>query len=429
MQRRNTLVIGPPTKNGPVTKGLQLMSNQLAFRGKAPSSADSVQFKKSASSVAWNGTVDELVAELRPALPLYLLRPARLEANAKRIVGAFPGTVAYAVKCNPDKTVLHTLYKSGVKAFDVASLEEIRSAHKIAPKAKLFFMNPIKSREAIREAYFVHGVRAFSLDCVDELYKILQETDLAPDLELYVRLSIPKAHATMFDLTGKFGVTAEEAPALLKACRPVSAKLGICFHVGTQCMNPQRYAQAIKISASVIKHAGVTVDVLDIGGGFPTTYPNMPEMQPAPFEDYMAVINQAIARHRLGKMELVCEPGRAMVADAGSLVVRVEQRKGNMLYLNDGTYGGMFDAGAQGNLIFQTRLIRPGEASLASDQSYTFAGPTCDSIDMMKGPFSLSGDAAEGDWIEVSQLGAYCIGLNTRFNGFGKSNMMILNEK
>lgn len=426
MQRRKTLVIGPPTKNGPVTKGLQLMSNQLAFRGKASSSADSVQYKKAASPAAWHGTVDALVAQMRPALPLYLLRPARLEANAKRIVGAFPGTVAYAVKCNPDKNVLHTLYKSGVKAFDVASLEEVRSAHKIAPKAKLFFMNPIKSREAIREAYFVHGVRAFSLDCVEELYKIMQETDLAPDLELYVRLAIPKAHATMFDLTGKFGVTAAEAVTLLQQCRPVSSKLGLCFHVGTQCMKPERHAQAIRIAAGVVKNAGVTVDVLDIGGGFPTTYPNMPEMNPAPFEDYMAVINQAIARHRLGKMELVCEPGRAMVADSGSLVVRVEQRKGDMLYLNDGTYGGMFDAGAQGNLIFQTRLIRPGEANLASDQLYTFAGPTCDSIDMMKGPFKLSGDAAEGDWIEVSQLGAYCIGLNTRFNGFGKSNMMIL---
>ena len=112
------------------------MSNQLAIRGKAPLPADSVQFKKT-SPVAWNGTVDELVAELRPALPLYLLRPPRLEANAKRITRAFPGTVAYAVKCNPDKTVLHTLYKSGVKAFDVASIEEVRSAHKIAPKAKL----------------------------------------------------------------------------------------------------------------------------------------------------------------------------------------------------------------------------------------------------------------------------------------------------
>lgn len=399
------------------------MSNQLDMRGPNGPLPLIPNQKKSSPINGYSGTIDSFVESVRPALPVYFLNPDRVAANARRFLALFPGTPAYAVKCNPDPAVLKAMARTGVQAFDAASIEEIRAVRKYAPKARILFMNPVKSREAIREAYYTHGVRAYSLDCVDELYKLLQETGLAPDLEIFVRIAIPKANATTLDLTGKFGVQAEDAPELLRQCRPVSARLGVCFHVGSQCMKPERYAQGIRLAAQVIKASGVKVDALDVGGGFPVEYPNM---TPPALETYIETITQAVARNRLGGLDLICEPGRAMVGNSGAVVARVEQRKGNMLYLNDGTYGNLFDAGPCGNLIYPTRLIRPGGEVAANQQTYGFAGPTCDSIDMMKGPFTLPVDVREGDWIVIEQLGPYCLSMGTRFNGFGQTQMVVM---
>lgn len=402
------------------------MSNQLQGRFSTPTPFLQPS-RKTAPIHGYFGTVEGFIAENRPALPVYFLNPDRVAENTRRFMALFPGTVAYAVKCNPDANVLKTMAKEGLRAFDVASIEEVRAARKAAPRARLFFMNPIKSREAIREAYYTHGVRAYSLDCVGELYKILQETGLAPDLELFVRIAIPKANATMTDLTGKFGVALADAPELLTQCRPVATKLGLCFHVGSQCMKPERYARAIHLAAQAVKAAGVKLDVLDVGGGFPATYP---DKQPALLETYMNTISTAIARSRtLNGVELVCEPGRSLVANAGIVVARVEQRKGNMLFLNDGTYGNLFDAGPCGGLIYPTRGVRPNESLSAESALFSFAGPTCDSIDMMKGPFTLPADIDEGDWIVVEQLGSYCLTMNTRFNGFGKTQMVVMGRE
>lgn len=403
------------------------MTNQLDLRGRhrLPSSYQP-DIKKHRTGQVYTGSVSTLVDKLRPAMPVYLLRPERVAENTRRFIRHFPGTVMYAVKCNPDKTVLQTMARNGLKAFDCASIEEIRLVRKAAPKAKIYFMHPVKAREAIREAYDVHGVRAFVLDCVDELYKILQETDLAHDLELFVRLSIPKNNPTLMDLSGKFGATVEEAIDLLQRCKPVSTKLGVSFHVGTQCMKPERYAKAINLTASVVKASGVAIDMIDVGGGFPARYPGQ---EPGLLETYMDAIRHALRRNRMDKLDVLCEPGRALVADAGSVIVRVEQRKGDLLYLNDGTYGSLMDAGPLVNLTFPVRLIRPDTKASGDIQPFRFAGPTCDSIDMMQGPFNLPEDAGEGDWIEIGQLGAYCLSMHTRFNGFGKTSFMVLKDE
>lgn len=403
------------------------MTNQLEVRGRqGHSSLFTPESRKPRTGQVYAGSVSALVDEFRPAMPVYILRPERVAENTRRFIRHFPGTVMYAVKCNPDKTVLQTMARAGLKAFDCASIEEIRMVRKAAPKAKIYFMHPVKAREAIREAYEIHGVRAFVLDCVDELHKILQETDLAPDLELFVRFAIPKANPTLMDLAGKFGATTEEAIELLRRCRPVSVKLGVSFHVGTQCMKPERYAKAINLAASIVKASGVALDVIDVGGGFPTRYPGQ---EPVNLDVYMDAIRHTLRRNRMEKLDVLCEPGRALVADAGSVVVRVEQRKGDLLYLNDGTYGSLMDAGPLVNLVFPARLIRPDNAVFNETTPFRFAGPTCDSIDMMKGPFVLPADAAEGDWIEIGQLGAYCLSMHTRFNGFGKTSFVILKDE
>lgn len=375
---------------------------------------------------SFQGTLDDAVSTLQPQIPLYVTRPDELAEDAKFFVNLFPGDVVYAVKCNPEKHVLQVLAKSGIRSFDVASLEEIRAVKRVSPKAKLFYMHPVKAPEAIREAYFEHGVRAFVLDSKDEMYKIMRETDLASDLELFVRLALPKNKKAMIDFSSKFGALPGETAELLQLCRNVSAKLGLCLHVGTQTTDPAVYKRAIKVAATVIKASGVVVDTLDIGGGFPVEYPG----QPVPhLSVFVEAIKEALHANKLSHMNLMCEPGRALVARSGSLIVRVEGRKGDMLYLNDGTYGGLFDAGAQLKGRFPVRRV--GGVDVFQEiqvekKAFRFAGPTCDSIDMMDGPFYLPEDMKAGDWIEIGQTGAYSIAMRSNFNGFGAADRLTL---
>jgi ornithine decarboxylase len=359
-------------------------------------------------------SVEEMVHELRPVMPVTCHRPATIMAITKWFLKAFPGDVVYAVKTNPDARVLRYLVKAGIKHFDVASVAEIKLAVAANPAAQLYFMHPVKSREAIHAAYFDYGVRDFSLDSHEELAKILEVTGHADDLNLYVRLAMNSDKAA-YSLSGKFGVSVAEAPALLVAARAAAAKLGLCFHVGSQCMNPESYRDAIRTVAQLVEESGVVLDVVDVGGGFPSIYPGL---TPPPLGAYMADIKAALkAEPALAQCRVLCEPGRALVAEGGSVVVRVELRKGNMLYINDGTYGSLFDAGVPG-FVYPVKAIRPNGSFATELAEFGFYGPTCDSMDAMKGPFHLPVDIAEGDWIEIGQLGAYGATMRTNFNGF-----------
>jgi ornithine decarboxylase len=366
---------------------------------------------------------DAMIAAKKPAMPVYTLSPQKLQDTAHHFVTSFPGKTMFAVKTNPQAQVIKNLAKGGVKAFDVASIEEMRLVKSVAPFAELFYMHPIKSPESINEAYFVHGVRNFVLDHEDELYKIMRETGLATDLNLYVRVTLPKNENASIDLSAKFGATPDEAVELLRKCRNVSVKLGVAFHVGTQISDAAAYGNAVNVIKSVIARSGVKVDVIDVGGGFPVPY--VGEDVPS-IVNCIDVIMTAIQHAGLDHLELVAEPGRALVAQSGSLVVRVELRKGNRLYLNDGTYGGLFDAGPLLGTRFPVRAVRNGKPMSPEMQDFTFAGPTCDSLDMMEGPFALPADIDMGDWIEISNLGAYSQSLRTNFNGFGASETVLL---
>ena len=258
------------------------------------------------------------------------------------------------------------------------------------------------------------------LDSAEELAKILEETGAPADLGLVVRLALPKGGA-VYDLSGKFGADHAEAVALLRAARPHAARLGVSFHVGSQCLDPGAYASAIARAAAAIREAGVAVEVLDVGGGFPAAYP---DITPPPLGSFMAAIRRAVEEHGLGHLRLWAEPGRALVAGGMSLVVQVQARRGDALFINDGVYGALSDAGAPG-FRFPARLIRPGAAAAAEAQAgFSFFGPTCDSADRMQGPFHLPADAREGDWIEVGQIGAYGACLRTAFNGFDRAGVV-----
>ncbi|MCD8497389.1 MAG: type III PLP-dependent enzyme [Alphaproteobacteria bacterium] len=371
--------------------------------------------------------LDELaIRDIAPCLPMPILRPEVTRRNAMRFCASFPGDVMYAVKCNPDPIFLKALYQGGVKRFDVASIAEIRLIKGLFPDAKCYYMHPIKTPEAIREAYMNYGVRAFVLDHAEELDKILHVTNAAPDLELYVRIAVPKGNVAT-DFSTKFGAKPDTAAELVRICRANAARLGISFHVGTQCTDVEVYSKAIDYTAKVIKDSGVEVESLDLGGGFPACLD--PDNPPPAIETYCDVIRGALQRNELDHKEILCEAGRGLVASGGSLVVRVEGRKDDLLYINDGTYGGMFEAGGNVGLPYPVRLIRREARDYHGDlKAFRFAGPTCDSVDMMKGPFMLPADIQAGDWIRVGQLGAYGEVSRTDFNGFGAVQKVVVTD-
>ena len=355
-----------------------------------------------------------LVSASRPDQPVTLVRPHAARRAARFFVEKFQGRPMYAVKANPSPDLLEILFESGITHFDVASIAEVRLVARTLAGATLCFMHPVKAEEAIAEAYFVHGVRTFSLDTHEELEKILRATRNASDLTLCVRLRVSSDHSKL-SLASKFGADPREAPALLFAARQAADALGICFHVGSQAMTPAAYRQAMERVRQAIVEAAVTVDVVDVGGGFPSVYPGM---EPPALEAYFHAIHDAFESLPISySAELWCEPGRALCAEYASVLVRVEKRRGDELYINDGAYGALFDAAHVG-WRFPVRLVRE-TPSAVRDMEFSFYGPTCDDLDHMTGPFLLPGDVKAGDYIEIGMLGAYGSAMRTAFNGFG----------
>ncbi|MFC7498017.1 type III PLP-dependent enzyme [Enterovirga sp. GCM10030262] len=364
------------------------------------------------------------IAKGRPVQPVTLLRPHAARRAARYFVEKFPGTSMYAVKANPSPELLGILWDSGVTHYDVASIAEVRLVSATLPEATLCFMHPVKAEEAIEEAYFTHGVRTFSLDTMDELGKILRATKGAADLNLCVRLRVSSDHSKL-SLASKFGAEPGETKELLFAARQAADALGICFHVGSQAMTPAAYAEAMERVRAAIVEAAVTVDIVDVGGGFPSVYPGM---EPPPLEAYFAVIHNAFESLPISySAELWCEPGRALCAEYASVLVRVEKRRGDELYINDGAYGALFDAAHVG-WRFPVKLVRE-EASETREMAFSFYGPTCDDLDHMTGPFMLPADVAAGDYIEIGMLGAYGCAMRTGFNGFGSDLRVVATDE
>ena len=364
-------------------------------------------------------SVDQLVNQLKPTEPVYCIRKKSIQLASKFFQKQFPGKVLYAVKTNPHPTVLKTLVDSGINSFDIASIKEIEAIKNINPRAKCSFMHTVKSRESINEAYFKHGIRAFSLDTKDELIKILESTNQAKDLELHVRVAVSNEHAEI-DLSKKFWALTSEAIGLLRLTKQYAKKIALSFHVGSQCMHPISYSKGISELKYIIKKTKIIPDIINIGGGFPTIYP---DLIPQSLETYFKEIKKGLDDLDLEKLpEIICEPGRAIVAESGSTIVKVNLRKKQKLYINDGTYGTLFDAGVP-NIVYPSRLITSGRIISKKLTSFDFFGPTCDSMDYMKGPFVLPNNIKENDYIELGQLGAYGLTFRTQFNGFYSDNI------
>ena len=361
-------------------------------------------------------SVEDLVNRLKPDKPIYCIRKNSILSASKYFQKNFPGKVLYAVKTNPNPEVIKTLIKSGIEQFDVASVDEIKSVKKYSNSAKCSYMHTVKSRESISEAYFNYGIKTFALDTKDELIKIIESTSNAKDLELFVRVAVSNEHAEI-DLSKKFGALNSEAVGLLRLVKQHSNKIGLSFHVGSQCMHPISYAKGIKEIGNIIKKTKINPDYINVGGGFPTIYP---DLIPQALKNYIKEIKKNLEELKLNNCpEIICEPGRALVAESGSTIVRVNLRKKQKLYINDGTYGTLFDAGTP-NIVYPSKMIKDNSNKIISKKltAFDFYGPTCDSMDYMKGPFLLPNNIKENDYIELGQLGAYGLTFRTQFNGF-----------
>ena len=344
-------------------------------------------------------SVDKLVNQLKPVEPVYCIRKNSIQLASKYFQNKFPGKILYALKTNPNPIVLKAIVESGINNFDIASIKEIETIRKISPNSICSYMHTIKSRESIKEAYFKHGIKTFSLDTKDELIKILESTNQAKDLELLVRVAVSNEHAEI-DLSKKFGSTSSEAVGLLRLTKQYAKKVGLSFHVGSQCMHPISYSKGISEISNIIKKTKIVPDIINVGGGFPAIYP---DLIPQSLESYFEEIKKGLENLKLEKLpEIICEPGRAIVAESGSTIVRVNLRKKQKLYINDGTYGTLFDAGVP-NIVYPSKLINIGRIISKKLSSFDFYGPTCDSMDYMKGPFLLPNNIKENDYIELGQ--------------------------
>ncbi|MEK9691216.1 MAG: type III PLP-dependent enzyme [Pelagibacteraceae bacterium] len=361
-------------------------------------------------------SVEELINQLKPEKPVYCIRKNSIQTAVHHFKKNFPGKILYAVKTNSHPDIIQTIIKSGIDQFDVASINEIKLVKQFSSTVKCSYMHTVKSRESIAEAYFNYGVKTFSLDTKDELIKIIQSTNNANDLELFVRIAVSNEHAEI-DLSKKFGAQNSEALGLLRLAKQYASKVGLSFHVGSQCMHPISYAKGINEIGNIIKKTKIVPDYINVGGGFPAIYP---DLVPQALENYFSEIKNGLNSLKLEKLpEVICEPGRALVAESGSTIVRVNLRKKQKLYINDGTYGTLFDAGAP-NIVFPSRMIKESSNKIISKKltAFDFYGPTCDSMDYMKGPFLLPNNIKENDYIELGQLGAYGLTFRTQFNGF-----------
>lgn len=359
----------------------------------------------------WPTPAAHLVRQ-RPDNVMVYFAPSILAKTANRFLTGFPGLVTYAVKANPDSEVLANLVAAGINTFDVASPQEMAAVRAVNPSAVLHYNNPVRSRDEVATA-IAYGASSYSVDCSTELEKL---TDVPRDREIAVRLALPVGGAA-YDFGSKFGLGPKDAIALLRRVSELGFVPSLAFHPGTQCDEPHAWESYIKIAADVARAANIKLARLNVGGGFAShragSAPNLEKI-------FKGISEASETAFKAKAPEMLCEPGRAMVADAFAIAARVKAiRERGDLFLNDGIYGGLAEARDMG-MVDRVQVIAPdGTQRQGPPVSYTVFGPTCDSIDRLPEPLCLPVNTSEGDYVIFSGLGAYSTCLSTRFNGYG----------
>ncbi len=366
---------------------------------------------------------------LAPEEGVFLFSADELTSRAKQFIDHFPGTVSYAVKCNPSAEVISTLAKAGIEHWDVASVHEMAAVHAVSKSAHFHYHNPVKSRREISDAYKTYRCRRFVVDCREELQKIIDVIGKDDTVEIAVRLVLPRDRgSSAHDFSSKFGAPEHICVELLQQAVAAGFVPVLTFHPGSQSTEPQVYVRHIEAAARIAKNADITVRTLNVGGGFPANY----ELSTAPEpEIFFRAIDQAVTKafgpdHPV----LECEPGRGIVATCMSLLTQVKLvcTDGDDIFINDGVYGGLMEYMQVPDLKPPYRLIRDGKELEGVAKSYKVFGPTCDPLDVLPHRLDLYKGIQEGDFIEFGTLGAYGLATATRFNGYGKHDIITVDR-
>lgn len=358
-------------------------------------------------------SVDAVVTALRPTEPVYCIYPEILRRAARRFVEGFPGRTLYAVKANPEPDVVRALYRAGVRHFDTASLREIALVKRLCPEAECYFMAVCKLSGAAETAFSRYGVRHFVADHRSEVDRLLGFADAGTTIHIRMKAFDP---ASVYELSSKFGAEADEVVHLLRRVAEAGLRPGLAFNVGSLCRDPDAYRRAIAAASEVAVASGVPIASLDVGGGFPTDYPGLGAR---PVGEFFSAIREQFATGPWPEDSVVlCEPGRALVAESQSLLVQVILIKDDLVFLNDGVYGGFQELSISDDTVrYPSRVIRLEGTASESTRPYSVSGPTCDSRDLLPVRVSLPVDLCVGDWIEFGLAGAYTNAMSTRFNG------------
>ena len=353
--------------------------------------------------------------------PFLILDNAIVREKARRFRAAMPRVQQhYAVKANPDPRVVKALLQEGCR-FEIASTSELDLLMSLGVNpAEVFYSNPVRSRQAIACAAS-KGVEWFVVDSVDELRRV---HEIKPDARSYVRIATPNIGSD-WPLSGKFGAGAGETREIIATAAKLGADLaGVTFHAGSQCRNPENWRVGIEKARTVFDamlKAGLRPRMLDIGGGFPVRH-----VKPIPsIEVIGAVVNEALQAFP-ENVEVVAEPGRYLVSDAGYFVCRVlgtATRSGKRwMHWDAGLFGGIIET-TEG-LKYKLRTDRSGP-----DVAWHIAGPTCDSVDVVMRDEPLPSDLQEGDFIYLRNAGAYTTAYASGFNGFPLPEVRIFESK
>ncbi len=358
--------------------------------------------------------VISLLRAERPKSPVYCIYPHVYSEIATEFLEGFPGRVLYAVKANPNPTILKLLIDSGVRHFDCASLPEIELVDSVLPDAKKYFMTPVRIRGAAATAQEKHGVRHFVVDHLSGLSQLVEEIEPSGSV-IFARMAVHHESA-MEDLSARFGAPPEEMPLLLHAIRDSGAEPALAFNVGSSVTDPEAYRYSMTVTKSVLDQLPFRIRLIDVGGGYPKSYPGfiVPNL-----EEYFAAVAESVTSLPLAdNAEVLGEPGRALSAPGMSAVVEVLLRKDNRLYLNDGMFGIFWVLRIDGPNRFPVRAYRDGRALEGETMEFQVNGPTCDSTDTLPGLVPLPVDIGPGDYLEFGNIGAYSIGGRTDYNGF-----------
>ena len=362
--------------------------------------------------------------------PLFVIDHAELRKNYALFRKHFPRVQAYyAVKVNSDPSVVETFYKLG-GSFDVASMQEFHTVYHfiegLPPQErqdfiwdKIIYANPIKPTETLQELDRYKPLVTF--DNEEEVKKIAKH---APHAGLALRLRVPNT-GSMVELSSKFGALPGEAVQLITCAHDHGLTVeGVSFHVGSQCTNPENYIQAIHLSAGIFAEAksrGFDLQLLDIGGGFPAAY----DASVPKFATLAKKLNHELDRLFPKSIEILAEPGRFLVASAGSAVSKIIGKavRNDKLcyYVDDGVYH------TYSGIIFDHCTYRMKSFKAGPTQLCAVFGPTCDALDTISLAEQLP-DLKIGDYLYSNTIGAYSAASSTHFNGFPPAKVVHVNR-